>query len=374
MVAGNTDPAGLLRSGQAVRSQRLGSGRTLMLAGTDTLLAIADSADDGDIVSQAVLSALGSACGLPGLEILFPADGPDALRDNSLVLLSQTVTTLRRRELDRVINVSVNLHLAAWREVADQWREMAGMLASALQIPVDSVGLSVSDVPEGMDNNCAYAFAILFCQRRGSLSDPVRMDSKARTQTVSAGPAPAGQPVQTRLEVDQTEDILDDPTLPKRAREFEQAVRSGLHPLPRAATPEPGSTLYIYSDGASRGNPGKAATGFVVMDAAGMLVHEGGSRLEDCTNNQAEYLAIIEALSWVEGQLGHDYKLECRLDSELVVKQLRGEYKVRHEDLKPLSMKALNLLMFFTAFELRHVPRAENKRADALANEVLDRG
>lgn len=373
MVAGNPDDAGMLRSGQAVRSQRLGSGRTLILAGTDTLLAIAKSADDGDIVSQAVLSALGSACGLPGLEILFPADGPDSLRDNSLVLLSQTVTSLRRRELDRVINVSITLHLAAWREVADQWREMAGMLASALQISVDSVGLSVSAVPEGMDNDCAYAFAILFCQRRTSLSDPIRTGSTAQARTSAPRPGPAGQPVQTRIEVNENEDILDDPTLPKRAREFEQAVRSGLHPLPRAAAPEPGSTLYIYSDGASRGNPGKAATGFVIMDSAGMLVHEGGSRLEDCTNNQAEYLAIIEALSWVESQLGHDYNLECRLDSELVVRQLRGEYKVKNEDLKPLSMKAMNLLMFFSAFELKHVPRAENKRADALANEVLDR-
>lgn len=368
MVKQPGDSAASLRSGQSIRSQRIGGPGTLSLAGTQTQLGIPDETDDGDVASQALLAALASACGLPGIEQLFPKDDPDALRGNGIMLLSQTVTALQRRDLEHVVNASISLHISAWQELQEQWREMSGMLASALQVPVDSIGLSISDVPDGMDSGCVYAFAVLLCRRRagGQNSESGRSTGREEEQVLTYKPPSPAAPVE--------EDILEDPTLPERARDFEKAVRSGLPPLPRAATPEPGSTLYIYSDGASRGNPGKAATGYVVMDGAGLLVHEGGSRLEDCTNNQAEYRAIIEALEWVERELGHDFHLECRLDSELVVKQLKGEYKVKKEELKPLSMKAMNLLMYFNGFELKHVPRAENKRADALANEVLDNG
>ena len=246
------------------------------------------------------------------------------------------------------------------------------MLASALQVERDCIGLGIGPVPDGMDGDCMYAVASVLCQRRNPFATAPKAAAPSRAErTAEAARSLFDNPQPARASEPEP-DILEDPTLPRRAREFEQAVRSGLPPLPRAQAPEPGSTLYVYSDGASRGNPGKAATGFVVMDGAGLLVHEGGTRLEDCTNNQAEYRAIIEALEWVERELGHDFHLECRLDSELVVKQLKGEYKVKKEELKPLSMKAMNLLMYFTSFELRHVPRAENARADAMANAVLD--
>ncbi|MCB1217966.1 2-C-methyl-D-erythritol 2,4-cyclodiphosphate synthase [bacterium] len=372
MVAAS--PAGGLRIGQGVSSHRISPGKSAALAGCSVAIQIGDASGDGDVASQAVLSALMNALALPGIDTLFPSDDTEALRENGLVLLSQTVTALRRRQLDALSSVSLSLHLADWQAVNAHWEELCGMLASALQLERDCVGISIGPVPDGMDPECMYAFASLLCQRRDPFANAPKSTTapsrEQRTAEAARSLFDNPEPAPPRAEPD----ILEDPTLPRRAREFEQAVRSGLPPLPRAQTPQPGSTLYVYSDGASRGNPGKAATGFVVMDGAGLLVHEGGSRLEDCTNNQAEYRALIEALEWVERELGHDFHLECRLDSELVVKQLKGEYKVKKEELKPLSMKALNLLMYFTAFELRHVPRAENARADAMANAVLDGG
>ncbi|MCB1221064.1 MAG: 2-C-methyl-D-erythritol 2,4-cyclodiphosphate synthase [Planctomycetales bacterium] len=371
MVAAGRNDSGL-RIGQGVSSQRISSGKAAALAGMSVELQVGDASSDGDVASQAVLAALMTALSLPGIDTLFPADDTEALRENSLVLLSQTVSALKRRQLDSVSSASISLHLADWQAISAYWEEMCGMLASALQVERDCIGLGIGPVPDGMDGDCMYAVASVLCQRRNPFATAPKAAAPSRAErTAEAARSLFDNPQPARASEPEP-DILEDPTLPRRAREFEQAVRSGLPPLPRAQAPEPGSTLYVYSDGASRGNPGKAATGFVVMDGAGLLVHEGGTRLEDCTNNQAEYRAIIEALEWVERELGHDFHLECRLDSELVVKQLKGEYKVKKEELKPLSMKAMNLLMYFTSFELRHVPRAENARADAMANAVLD--
>ena len=110
------------------------------------------------------------------------------------------------------------------------------------------------------------------------------------------------------------------------------------------------------------------------MDGAGLLVHEGGSRLEDCTNNPAEYQALIEALGWVEANLGHDFQLEVRMDSEFIVKQLRGEYKVKDPNMKPLHAAVMEALRGVDQWSIRHVKRHLNAEADRLVNEALDAG
>ena len=104
----------------------------------------------------------------------------------------------------------------------------------------------------------------------------------------------------------------------------------------------------------------------------GRLAGEGGSALGERTNNQAEYEAVIEAARWIERKVGRDINLQIRTDSELLVRQLRGDWKVKDPGLRHLAMQAMNQLMFFQTFELKWVSRSENSSADALANRVLD--
>ena len=127
----------------------------------------------------------------------------------------------------------------------------------------------------------------------------------------------------------------------------------------------------IYVDGASRGNPGPASYGFAVIDAEGEILHEGSDYIGTTTNNVAEYTALIEALRYVlEKNIS---AVEIRSDSQLLVKQLTGEYKVRTPHIQELHEKARDLLRHLSFYVIKHVPRSQNKLADQLANEALDR-
>ncbi len=126
----------------------------------------------------------------------------------------------------------------------------------------------------------------------------------------------------------------------------------------------------LFADGGSRGNPGPAASGAVLLDSAGELVEEIGAYLGVATNNVAEWTALVIGLE-AAGKRGIR-RLRVRLDSELVVKQLRGEYRVKHVDLQPLYQRARRLLRDFAEVDIEHVPREQNKRADRLVNRVLD--
>lgn len=131
-------------------------------------------------------------------------------------------------------------------------------------------------------------------------------------------------------------------------------------------------TIRIFSDGGARGNPGPAAMGGVLVDAAtGTVLDEFGLYLGEMTNNQAEYRALIEALKRAE-KLGVG-SVECCLDSELIVEQMSGRYKVKNQGLKPLFQEAQRLTSQFRAITFHHIPREQNKRADRLVNQALDR-
>lgn len=128
--------------------------------------------------------------------------------------------------------------------------------------------------------------------------------------------------------------------------------------------------LLVYTDGGSRGNPGEAAIGVVVGGRT------YGERIGVKTNNQAEYLALVFALKKAKQLLGKkkakETDVEVRMDSELVVKQLTGRYKIEEPDLQSLFVEAWNLRLDFQSVTFVHVPRAKNARADALVNEALD--
>jgi ribonuclease HI len=129
--------------------------------------------------------------------------------------------------------------------------------------------------------------------------------------------------------------------------------------------------VIAYADGASRGNPGPASIGVVLLDEEGRELHRSARRLGRATNNQAEYRAAIAALEAALGLGASD--VELRVDSELVARQLRGRYKVRNPRLIPLYKRVLDLRSRFAALTVQHVSRAENRLADALANRALDR-
>lgn len=131
--------------------------------------------------------------------------------------------------------------------------------------------------------------------------------------------------------------------------------------------------LTIHSDGGSRGNPGPAAYAFIV-NAGGEIIHQDSEYLGRATNNVAEYMGVLKALTWVFVNYKSSYeKIDFLLDSELVVKQLNGNYKIKNEVLKKIYLqiklleKDLSVKIFF-----KNIPRNLNKLADYLVNKTLD--
>ena len=130
-----------------------------------------------------------------------------------------------------------------------------------------------------------------------------------------------------------------------------------------------GGRVHAYFDGASRGNPGPAAVGWVLVTNDG-IVSEGAETIGTATNNRAEYEALIRALE-VARDYGFD-EVRARGDSELVVRQVRGEWDATDPDLRERRVRVHELLRGFEEWSVEHVPRAVNDRADELANEALD--
>ncbi|KKT41422.1 MAG: Ribonuclease H [Candidatus Giovannonibacteria bacterium GW2011_GWA2_44_13b] len=134
--------------------------------------------------------------------------------------------------------------------------------------------------------------------------------------------------------------------------------------------------VIVYTDGGSRGNPGEAAIGVCIMDEKGSPIKGYGERLGVKTNNEAEYAAVISALKKLKALYGKEktkkMEVEMRMDSELVMKQLTGVYKVETEHIVPLFVAIWNLKIDFAKVTFSHVPRENNKEADRLVNEALD--
>jgi len=134
---------------------------------------------------------------------------------------------------------------------------------------------------------------------------------------------------------------------------------------------ESGGRAHVYFDGAARGNPGPAAVGWAIVTSDG-VVDEGAARIGEATNNRAEYEALVRALE-VARDRGFD-AVDVRGDSELIVKQVTGEYDANDPALRERRVRARELLAVFDRWSIEHVPREINERADRLANEALDDG
>jgi len=137
------------------------------------------------------------------------------------------------------------------------------------------------------------------------------------------------------------------------------------------AEPKPAAAAHRANiDGGSRGNPGPAAYGVVIRDGRGEIVAKLKKYIGRMTNNVAEYYGLIAAMDYAESHGIRALRVES--DSELLVKQMRGQYKVKSEDLRPLFERALKMSRAFDSFRIEHVFREQNREADALANEALD--
>jgi ribonuclease HI len=135
----------------------------------------------------------------------------------------------------------------------------------------------------------------------------------------------------------------------------------------------------LYADGGARGNPGPAGAGSVVFDSLGKRVVEVADYLGIATNNVAEYQAVLRGLSKLRDEFPDGYfshaTLSIKMDSKLVIEQLKGNYKVKHPNLVPIYLEVKNVLArSFPHVTFTHVPRAQNKDADELANIAMDRG
>lgn len=163
-----------------------------------------------------------------------------------------------------------------------------------------------------------------------------------------------------------------------KVREREKFVTQILEEaLSREPNPEPnlptsiGGTLHLFTDGGSRGNPGQAAIAAILEDPVrGEVLKEHYERIGVETNNVAEYRALIEGLKM--SLAFQPNRLICHLDSELVVKQVNGEYQVKMETLKPYVEEIRELAQELADVVFTHIPRGDNHRADALVNKALD--
>ncbi len=126
----------------------------------------------------------------------------------------------------------------------------------------------------------------------------------------------------------------------------------------------------IQTDGGSRGNPGPAGIGFVILDSADEIIFRHGAYIGTTTNNVAEYSALVKALETALG-LGATH-LDVRMDSELIVRQMNGQYKVKDSGLLPLAQAVRALCVQFAQVKFTHIRREYNKDADSMVNEALD--
>lgn len=158
--------------------------------------------------------------------------------------------------------------------------------------------------------------------------------------------------------------LLDHPTTGTNARAEKSTSNQ-----PKPAKALPGRYL-LFTDGASRGNPGEAGAGAVVLDQDGNDLIHFSRYLGTCTNNVAEYNALLLGLE--QAALLGCTQLDIRLDSELIVRQIQGRYKVKNETLKPLYQEVVKRLASLSNWTISHVPRAQNRQADELANIAID--
>src|SRR3954471_7768408 len=177
------------------------------------------------------------------------------------------------------------------------------------------------------------------------------------------------EPLEATLEAFPTHDRESLRKLIERAAAQSSTTMKSLAQLSLLASPAP-ERLRVYSDGAARGNPGKAGAGAVLVEPSGNVIDRLGKFLRKQTNNYAEYMGLLLGLRRAR-ELGVR-EVEVFADSELMIRQLGGRYQVKSPSLRPLYEEALKLLNDFSRVKLVHVPREMNAAADEMSNKAID--
>ncbi len=210
-------------------------------------------------------------------------------------------------------------------------------------------------------------------------ADRVEELEKAREEK-AAGAGSKGIKVRRQSDVEKAaaraqQELDEGMELSKAERERRRAERAAAAERERAEAlaaevAERTKRTRLYTDGAARGNPGPAGAGAVIVNPDGHVVAKVGKFLGESTNNVAEYMGLILGLRRAKA-MGIK-ELEVLADSELLVKQLAGDYAVKAEHLKPLHDEAQALIKGFSWIQVRHIPREENSQADAMSNRAID--
>ena len=294
-----------------------------------------DGHSDADVVIHALIDAILGALGEGDIGRHFPDNNPDYKNISSRKLLIK-VSGMMKNSGYAVSNADITIHAEA-PKLADYMVEMRGNIADDLNCPDNRINIKATTWEKlgfvGRGEGIAADAVVMLVSTDSKPND----DKTEITQR-----KPAAKPVQ----------LVDDDT------PIETRVKTK-------------GTLTIYTDGASRGNPGLSAAGAVILDSSGNTLKEISMFLGTMTNNQAEYQALILALK--EAVSLRPERLVIRMDSQLIVRQISGEYKVKDAKLKPLFALVIQQLKFLKSWDIEHIPREQNIRADTLANEALDR-
>jgi ribonuclease HI len=207
-----------------------------------------------------------------------------------------------------------------------------------------------------------------------------RVEELEKSREIAAGAGSKGIKVRKQSDVEKAAarsaaEIDEAMELSKAERDRRKQERAAAESAERAvattaAAEQASRRTRLYTDGAARGNPGPAGAGAVIVNADGHVVAKIGKFLGDSTNNVAEYMGLILGLKRAKAM--NIKELEIFSDSELLVKQLQGDYAVKAEHLRPLHDEAQALLKAFEWSQVRHIPREENGQADAMSNRAID--
>ncbi len=207
-----------------------------------------------------------------------------------------------------------------------------------------------------------------------------RLEEAEKEREPERGAGPKGLKVRRQSDVEKAarrsaEELDEAMSLSKVEREQKKRERAAEAEREREAAAqaeraEAAKRTRLYSDGAARGNPGPAGAGAVIVNPDGHVVAKIGKFLGESTNNVAEYMGLILGLKRAKAMGIKD--LDVFSDSELLVKQLAGDYAVKAEHLRPLHAEAKALLGGFDEIQVRHIPREENAQADAMSNRAID--
>jgi ribonuclease HI len=207
-----------------------------------------------------------------------------------------------------------------------------------------------------------------------------RVEEAEKTREPAPGAGSKGLKVRKQSDVEKAaaraaEELDEAMELSKVEREKRRKERAAEAERERAAAAaaeeaERVKRTRLYTDGAARGNPGPAGAGAVIVNPDGHIVAKVGKFLGESTNNVAEYMGLILGLKRAKA-MGIK-ELDVYSDSELLVKQLAGDYAVKAEHLRPLHDEARSLLKAFSEIQVRYIPREENEQADAMSNRAID--